>query len=59
MRASELIKRLSARIEVFGDQEVAIRVLGEDENYPIGSVFGDVDSGKIIVSDMADFIGEE
>lgn len=59
MRASELIERLKRRIEVFGDQEVAVRVLGEDEDYPIGSVFGDVDSDKIIVSDMADCIGEE
>lgn len=59
MKASELIKRLKARIEVFGDQEVAIRILGEDEDYPVNSVFGDVDSDKIIVSDIADFIGGE
>lgn len=52
MKASNLIKELQERIELYGDLEVSIRVGFEDED--LRSVFGDESSDRIIVSDFPD-----
>lgn len=57
MKASELIKELQDRIELYGDFQVIYR-LGYDENadqsddLEIHSAYADEDNNKIILTDM-------
>lgn len=52
MKASDLIKELQERIEIYGDLEVVIRI--EDDDMDLLSVYGDEDAERIIVSDFPD-----
>lgn len=52
MKASDLIKELQERIEIYGDLEVVIRI--EDDDMDLLSVYGDEDAERIIVSDFSD-----
>ena len=54
MKASDLIKELQERIEIYGDLEVVIRI--EDDDMDLLSVYGDEDSERIIVSDFLDIV---
>lgn len=54
MKASDLIKELQERIEIYGDLEVVIRI--EDDDMDLLSVYGDEDSERIIVSDFPDIV---
>lgn len=52
MKASDLIRELQERIEIYGNLEVSIRIEGYDLN--LLSVYGDEYSERIIVSDFPD-----
>lgn len=52
MKASDLIKELQERIEIYGDLEVVIRI--GDDDMDLLSVYGDEDAERIIVSDFPD-----
>ena len=54
MKASDLIKELQERIEIYGDLEVVIRI--EDDDMDLLSVYGDEDAERIIVSDFPDIV---
>lgn len=54
MKASELIKELQERIELYGDWGVQIRT--EDDDVDVGSVYADDEAERIIVST---FVWEE
>ena len=54
MRASNLIKELQERIEIYGDLEVVIRI--EDDDMDLLSVYGDEDAERIVVSDFPDIV---
>lgn len=52
MKASDLIKELQERIEIYGDLEVVMR--SGDDGMDLLSVYGDEDAERIIVSDFPD-----
>lgn len=60
MQASELIKRLKRRIDLFGDWNVSFREYGSDidSDLNISVVYGDIDVEQIIVSNAPDLILE-
>lgn len=50
MKASEIIKELQKRIDLYGDCNVTFRT--EDDDMVIGSVYFDEDADSIIISDF-------
>ena len=55
MKASDIIKALQERIEVFGDWEVIFRETDGDDDVDILSVYADDETKRIVVSDFPDF----
>jgi hypothetical protein len=61
MLASELIKRLSKRLDLYGDVDVVFRDSDGDFIDPgtdIGSVYYDDEDERIVISDQYDFFEE-
>lgn len=54
MKASELILALQERIDIYGDWNVIIRILDDDTDIDLMSVYGDDEAERIIVSDIPD-----
>lgn len=55
MKASELIKELQERIDIYGDIEIIMRVGDngiDDEDFNVMSVYGDEESERIVISDF-------
>jgi len=58
MKASELIKELQERIDVYGDSEVVFRDCNSGEDIDIISVYYDIDVDHVIVSNLVDVFTE-
>ena len=54
MKASEIIKELQERIELYGDWNVIIRVseCGDDGDLDVGSVYADDEAERLVISDF-------
>lgn len=50
MKASELIKELTERMDMYGDWFVYVREIGEVVDEQITAVFGDEEEESIIIS---------
>lgn len=59
MKASNVIKAMQRRIEVYGDYEVQIRLADDDTDYDLNVVYTDDDAERIIVSNQIDLFPEE
>ena len=51
MKASEIIRELAERINLYGDWNVIIRIDDEDD-IDVGSIYGDSETEVIVVSDF-------
>lgn len=51
MKASEIIRELAERIELYGDWNVVIRIDDEDD-IDVGSIYADDEAERIVVSDF-------
>ena len=54
MKASEVIKELQERIEIFGDWPVIIRAdMDDDDDVDVLSVYADDEAARIVISDFS------
>ena len=54
MKASELIKRLQRRIDLYGDLDCVVRYDEGEEEFDLSCVYGDEEAERIVLSDDFD-----